>query len=123
VYELSVKLNFSAAHNLRKLKGKCEALHGHNYKVEILVSSKELTEEGIVMDFGDLKSALKEVLEKLDHKYLNEIPPFDKEEPSCENLAKFITNELLRHITSNVVIKKVTVWESEDTSASYLPTP
>lgn len=123
MYELSVKLKFSAAHNLRKLKGKCEALHGHNYKVEILVSSKELTEEGIVMDFGDLKSALKEVLEKLDHKYLNEIPPFDKEEPSCENLAKFITNELLRHIPSNVVIKKVTVWESEDTSASYLPTP
>lgn len=122
MYELLVKADFSAAHNLRKLKGKCEALHGHNYKVEISVSSEKLTEEGIVMDFGDLKSALAEVLKKLDHKYLNEIPPFDKEEPSCENIAKFIANELLPYLPNHVFIKKVTVWESEETSASYIPT-
>lgn len=122
MYELLIKANFSAAHNLRKLKGKCETLHGHNYKVEILIGSKELTEEGIVMDFSDLKSALREVLKKLDHRYLNEIPPFDKEEPSCENLARYIANELLQFLPGHVSIKRVTVWESEETSASYLPT-
>lgn len=121
MYEVIIKACFSAAHNLRKLKGKCEALHGHNYKVEILISSKKLTEEGIVMDFRDLKLALGEILGKLDHKYLNEIPPFDKEEPSCENLARFIANELLQYMPGHVVIKKVTIWESEETAASYLP--
>lgn len=122
MYEVSVRGHFSAAHNLRRYHGKCEALHGHNYKVEVAVRGPSLGEGGMLLDFGQLKAHLKAVLEGLDHKYLNEVPPFDEEEPSCENIARYICRELQRRLP-DLKVHRVTVWESEDTSSTYFPEP
>jgi len=123
VYEVTVRARFAAAHNLRRYHGKCEALHGHNYLVEVAVRGPSLTEGGMLMDFGQLKAHLRGILEGLDHKYLNEIPPFDREEPSCENIARYIFAELARRLPPGLRVHRVTVWESEDTSSTYYPEP
>ncbi len=120
MYELVVKGGFAAAHNLRYYRGKCEALHGHNYRVEVYVRAEELGEGGMVLDFGELKALLGEVLATLDHRYLNELPPFKEQEPSSENIARFIFEELEGRLPSGVKLYKVTVWESEGAGASYL---
>ena len=120
MYELVVKGGFAAAHNLRHYRGRCEALHGHNYRVEVYVRAEELGEGGMVLDFGELKALLGEVLATLDHRYLNELPPFREQEPSSENIARFIFEELEGRLPSGVKLYKVTVWESEGAGASYL---
>lgn len=123
MYEVTVRSSFAAAHNLRQYHGRCEALHGHNYKVEVAVRGPSLREGGMLLDFGQLKAYLKEILEGLDHKYLNEVPPFDREEPSCENIARYLWKELQRRLPSGLKVHRVTVWESEDTSSTFYPEP
>jgi 6-pyruvoyltetrahydropterin/6-carboxytetrahydropterin synthase len=119
MYELLVKGNFSAAHNLRDYKGKCEHLHGHNYNVEVYLEKKNLEKNGIAVDFSEIKLKLNEILEKLDHKYLNkDIDFFKNNNPSAENIAKFIFTNLKKMI-KKAKIKKVSVWESEDSCATY----
>ncbi len=119
MYELMIKGEFAAAHNLRNYKGKCEHLHGHNYNVEIYLESKKLNYQGLVLDFSILKRKLNKVLKVLDHKYLNkDIEFFKKNNPSAENIAKFIYVELEKQI-KNCKLKKVSVWESETAKASY----
>lgn len=111
---------FSAAHNLRNYKGKCERLHGHNWKVEVEVQGKKLGKSGMLLDFHDLKKELENILGALDHGYLNDIPPFDKLNPTSENLAKYIYQSLSHHRSSlNCYLSKVTVWESDTACASY----
>jgi 6-pyruvoyltetrahydropterin/6-carboxytetrahydropterin synthase len=89
-YEVMIERNFSSAHQLRGYKGKCENLHGHNYKIEIYARGEELNNIGLLIDFGDLKAAADEVVKYLDHRNINELPPFDEElNPSAENLAKW----------------------------------
>ncbi len=116
MYTVKVEASFSSAHNLRGYKGKCEDLHGHNWKVEAAVSGKKLDDIGMVMDFKYLKMKLNEVLEGLDHKYLNDIPYFKKINPTSENIAKYIYDKLKPFVQD---LGLVTVWESENSSATY----
>jgi len=120
MYELTVDATFSSAHNIRGYEGACEQLHGHNWKVEIVVATKKLDKLDMVVDFRTLKGHLKDILERLDHKYLNEIPPFDKENATAENIAKYIYKELKGKVDDRgVKLSRVRVWESEHASASY----
>ncbi|MFH1175439.1 MAG: 6-carboxytetrahydropterin synthase QueD [bacterium] len=116
MYRVKVEAGFSAAHNLRGYKGKCEDLHGHNWKVEITVEKSKLDKIGMVVDFRLLKEALNSFLEQFDHKYLNEIPYFKKINPTSENIAKYIFAGIKSRIPW---LKTVTVWESENSSACY----
>ena len=116
MYSIKVEGDFSSAHNLRGYKGKCEELHGHNWKIEVAVSKKKLDKAGMVLDFKFIKNQLDVVLEKLDHKYLNNLAFFKKVNPTSENIAKYIYDSLKPKVTS---IKSVTVWESENSSATY----
>jgi len=120
MYEITIETHFSAAHRLRQYDGECERLHGHNWKVEISVISEILNELGMVMDFKDLKDKSKALINRFDHQYLNDIPPFDRINPTTENMAKYIFDELSKLInTENIKISKVSIWESDTCSASY----
>jgi 6-pyruvoyltetrahydropterin/6-carboxytetrahydropterin synthase len=123
VYEVSVEGRFSAAHNLREYQGDCERLHGHNYQVRAAVRVAETGADGLAVDFRDLKAALGEVLEDLDHRYLNEdVPDFaeGKMNPTTENLARFVFDRLAaRELSAGVRVSAVTVWESPGCSVTY----
>lgn len=108
---------FSSAHNLRNYHGNCENLHGHNWKVEAFLESKELDEDGILVDFKVLKRELKNILSNLDHKYINEIDYFNEVNPTSENIACYIYNELKKVFGG--MVAKVIVWESENSAAEY----
>ncbi|NPA15136.1 MAG: 6-carboxytetrahydropterin synthase QueD [Deferribacteres bacterium] len=111
--------SFSAAHFLREYQGACENLHGHNWRVELEVVGDELDETGLLVDFKRLKAVLKEVLDVLDHRLLNEIPPFDRVNPSSENIARFIFCEAGKRLPESVKVKSVAVWESDRACAVY----
>jgi 6-pyruvoyltetrahydropterin/6-carboxytetrahydropterin synthase len=110
---------FSAAHRLRGYQGDCERLHGHNYRVEVAVESPQLDAAGIVMDFRDLKQILKDVLNGLDHQYLNDLEPFTTINPSAENIAEYIFHAVSGSIKTPVVLKEVTVWENDSCCVTY----
>ncbi len=121
MFEIVYKDYISCAHKLKDYQGKCENLHGHNWKIEIFIQGEKLNELGLLIDFNDVKRVFGEIKDKLDHKYLNELVFFKNLNPSCENLAKFIFIELKKRLEKfNVNLKKVTVWESHKTSASYM---
>ncbi|MDD5491849.1 MAG: 6-carboxytetrahydropterin synthase QueD [bacterium] len=120
MFILKVIKTFSAAHNLRDYKGKCETLHGHNWKVEVEVQGKKLGKSGMLIDFHDLKRIVTEELAFLDHTYLNEVSPFDKINPTSENLAEYLYHEMAADLAKqNAKILRVTVWESDTANASY----
>ena len=120
MYQISIKSNFSAAHNLRDYKGKCENLHGHNWNVEVSVESDILNKEGMVVDFIELKRIVKDLLDNLDHKYINEIEPFDKLNPTSENLSCYIFKGISDKLKeSSIIVKRVDVWETKSSRASY----
>ena len=122
MYELKVITNFSAAHQLREFEGACENLHGHNWKVEIYVASETLTEAGIVVDFRVLKKHVKTVIAGLDHKFLNDLEAFKEENPSSENIARYVAEQLSLMIQEpGVKVSRVTAWESENACATYYP--
>lgn len=116
MYRIKVEGNFSSAHNLRGYKGKCEALHGHNWKVEAIVMADALDKAGMVMDFKVLKAALHEVLERLDHTYLNKTPYFKKVNPTSERICEYIYKKLKPRVPC---LKAVTVWENNTCCATY----
>jgi len=119
LYELKVIEEFSAAHRLSGYKGKCESLHGHNFQVELIVQAEDVGEHGMVVDFKSLKGLLKDCLDTLDHKYLNEIPPFDRKNPTSESIANYIYHFIKPKLPENICFLKVCVWESENSCASY----
>jgi len=120
MYEIMVEGSFSAAHNLRGYKKKCEKLHGHNWKVRVGIRGGELDRTGMLIDFTEVKDYLERILEKLDHKYLNKISHFKVTNPTSENIARFIYTELKARLKgSRYGVSKVTVWESDTTSATY----
>jgi 6-pyruvoyltetrahydropterin/6-carboxytetrahydropterin synthase len=124
MYEVSVDESFAAAHNLRNYRGKCENLHGHNYKVRITLAGQELDSTGLLYDFVQLKKAIQDVIRSLDHTYLNERPPFDVLNPSAENIARYIYDETARQLpraANGAGIASITVWESDVTAATYKP--
>ncbi|UCF80383.1 MAG: 6-carboxytetrahydropterin synthase QueD [Acidobacteriota bacterium] len=119
-YEIYVQTHFSAAHHLRGYPGECEKPHGHNWIVDVYVLCEELNEVGIGIDFKDIKASVKEVLKNLDHTDLNELPEFQNENPSSENIAAYLYRELSRKLNSGQVhISKVRVCETPGSGAFY----
>ena len=121
-FELIVRDEFSASHQLRGYEGACENLHGHNWKVEVAVRGENLNEIGILIDFKVLKKALREILEELDHQHLNSLPAFQEKNPSSENIAQYIYQRLKEKLAGQPVkIVRVTVCETERSCATFLP--
>lgn len=120
MYELKIVTNFSAAHRLENFYGKCESLHGHNWKVEVFLLGNRLDDAGLVKDFGVVKAKAREVLAELDHAYLNELPAFTQQNPSSENLARYLFERLGAVLNGDGVrVSRVSVWESDTSCASY----
>jgi 6-pyruvoyltetrahydropterin/6-carboxytetrahydropterin synthase len=120
MYEIAVRQHFDAAHFLRGYRGKCEALHGHRFEVVLKVNARVLNEIGIAYDFVELKEILNRVLARLDHTCLNDLAPFDKINPSSENIAATVYGEL-KPMLAGVPISGIEVWESPVTMVSYRP--
>ena len=120
MFEISVEQHFDAAHFLRGYRGKCEALHGHRFRVVVRIESSGLNDIGIAYDFVELKQQLAEVISKFDHTCLNDVPPFDKLNPSSENIAATVYKELKPKL-AGVSIVGVEVWESPQTGVIYTP--
>ncbi|HEX9004978.1 MAG TPA: 6-carboxytetrahydropterin synthase QueD [Blastocatellia bacterium] len=119
--EVMIEMGFSSAHALRGYQGKCENTHGHNYKVEVYVRGEKLNDIGLLIDFKDLKAATRKVVDYLDHKNINELPPFDKElNPSAEEMAGYFFHEVGSQINNDRVhVHKVRVWETDTCAATY----
>jgi 6-pyruvoyltetrahydropterin/6-carboxytetrahydropterin synthase len=121
MYELKIIGEFAAAHNLRNFRGKCESLHGHNWKVEAVITGRDLDESGVVLDFAEIKAAARDVLAELDHRYLNDLPFFATHNPSSENIARYLFHRLAERLNDQrVKVSRVSAWESEDACATYL---
>ena len=120
-FEVMIERNFSSAHQLRGYRGKCENLHGHNYKIEIYARGRELDNVGLLVDFVELKAAADEVVTYLDHRNINELPPFDEElNPSAENLARFICDYIGSRVDDDrVQVYKVRCFETPTSIATY----
>ena len=122
MYQISVEQDFDAAHFLRGYQGKCEALHGHRFRVVVKIRACRVDEVGIAYDFMALKQHLADIVSRFDHTCLNDVPPFDKINPSSENIATAIYNELKPKLAgAPVAISCVEVWESPQSGVSYSP--
>src|SRR4026208_1104390 len=119
-FEVMIERNFSSAHQLRGYRGKCENLHGHNYKIEIYARGRELDNVGLLVDFVELKAAADEVVTYLDHRNINDRPPFDELQPSAENLAKYVLERVSKRVSDDrVQIYKVRCFETPTSVATY----
>ena len=124
MFEVSVEQTFAAGHALRNYKGKCENVHGHNFKVRVTLEGGRLDSTGLLVDFLDVKQSMGEVIARLDHVFLNDVAPFDVRNPSAENIAEYFYEELTRRLAENPVpvqISEVRVWETEIQRAAYRP--
>jgi 6-pyruvoyltetrahydropterin/6-carboxytetrahydropterin synthase len=119
MYEISVEKTFEAAHYLRDYQGKCENMHGHRYTIVVKCSAEKLNEIGLAYDFTDLKAHLGKILERYDHTCLNDVPPFDKINPSAENLAATIYKELKKKLGNEVTLLSVGAWENPNQGVEY----
>ena len=119
-YTIRVEATFESAHNLREYYGKPEPLHGHSWKVEAKFICQKLNREDFGVDYVVAEKAIRELAAKLDHRYINEIPPFDKLNPTSENIAKWFYGELNKpEIRQNSVLDEVTVWEGTHAYVTY----
>lgn len=122
MYQITLKDTFSSAHSLWDAQGKFEDLHGHDFKVEVDLKRDELDGIGVVIDFVEVKPKLKEILRRIDHAFLNELPEFRGKNTSVENVARYIHDALAKVLKGKGVrVKRVTVWETEDAGATYIP--
>lgn len=121
MFEVTVEQTFAAGHALRNYKGKCENIHGHNFKVQVTIEGEKLDETGLLVDFIDVKAAMRAIIERLDHVFLNDIVPFDVKNPSAENIAEYFFEELSRSLKASVPVKlrEVKVWETDIQSATF----
>lgn len=120
-YEVKIITDFAAAHNLKNFRGKCENLHGHNWKVEVVLRGKELDRSGVLVDFAEVKQATREILGEVDHQYLNDLPFFQDRNPSSENIARFLFERLAGRLNSeNCWLYRVSAWESDDACATFM---
>ena len=123
MYEVSVEDSFAAGHALRGYRGKCENPHGHNYKVQVTLMGERLDHIGLLLDFRELKDVMNGVIDRLDHQYLNDVPPFIELNPSAENMAKYFYDELGKSLhdktNGRVRVKQVKLWETDTTTATY----
>jgi len=122
MFELKVVTHFAAAHQLTMVAKKCENLHGHNWKVEVFVAGDKLNDAGVVMDFGEIKGHLADIVKALDHRFLNELECFQHGNPSSENIARYIAESLQEKIVQpGIRVSRVSAWESEDACATFIP--
>jgi 6-pyruvoyltetrahydropterin/6-carboxytetrahydropterin synthase len=126
MFEVAVLETFASAHSLRNYKGKCENVHGHNYRIEIAFAGETLDDAGLLVDFVDIKRILRKSIAYLDHQFINEMPPFDVINPSAENMAKYFHDEVhkgMEEITVKVPVRilAVKVWETDTCIATYRP--
>ena len=120
MYELKVVTRFAAAHQLTMVGSKCENMHGHNWKIEVYVSGNELNAAGVLVDFGEIKAHVADVIKKLDHKFLNELDYIPDGKPSSENIAYFVATELQAKLdNTSARVSRVAAWESDDACATY----
>ncbi|HZT34130.1 MAG TPA: 6-carboxytetrahydropterin synthase QueD [Bryobacteraceae bacterium] len=125
MFEVTVEESFAAGHALRNYHGKCENVHGHNYKVQVTLQGPRLDAAGLLVDFVLIKKQMRAVVERLDHQFLNDLAPFDVLNPSAENMAKYFYDELSKGLDAEVPVHigAVKVWETDTASATYRPTP
>jgi 6-pyruvoyltetrahydropterin/6-carboxytetrahydropterin synthase len=123
MFEVTVEETFAAGHALRHYRGKCENPHGHNYRVQVTLAGPELDSIGLLVDFVQVKKLIQQVVDRLDHQFLNDLAPFDVLNPSAENMAKYFYDEISGGLgqTDPVKIGQVQVWETDTTSATYRP--
>jgi 6-pyruvoyltetrahydropterin/6-carboxytetrahydropterin synthase len=119
MYTLSVQKMISTAHQLHDYNGPCARVHGHNWKIKLDVQSDKVDDIGIAIDFSNLDKKLWQVIGPFDHQLINSIPPFDKLNPTAENLVKYIYNQLQNILTEAISLKKVSVWETDEYMVSY----
>lgn len=121
MYELTVIVEFEAAHRIVDYPGKCNRLHGHNWSVEVTVKGEKLNELGMLIDFKELKKEVNKTINKLDHVYLNELDSFVKNNPTAENIAKYIYEqlEISPSFINNIKVKSIKVWESPKSAVTY----
>ena len=120
MFKLIVKKEFSAAHILHGHPGDCKRMHGHNWLVEAEVRGSNTNEIGMVIDFKDIKNNLQGIIDKLDHQYLNDIEPFTNENPTAENISKYIYKELSKNInTDNIKVSEIKLWETSNSAVTY----
>lgn len=120
MYELTISVDFEAAHRIVDYPGKCNRLHGHNWTVEVTVAGQKLNNLGMLIDFKELKAEVNQVINQFDHIYLNELEAFQMENPTAENLARYIYNGLKeRPALAACVIRSVRVWESPRSAVTY----
>jgi len=120
MFEICVEHTFAAGHALRNYHGKCENVHGHNYRVQVAVAGAEVDDDGLLFDFSELKRMLRTTSEYLDHRFINDLKPFDQINPSAENIAKFFYDELKSGLQP-ASISFVRVWETDTSYAVYRP--
>lgn len=123
MYELRVVTHFAAAHRLTMVGEKCENLHGHNWKIEVYVQGQDLDRGGVLVDFGVIKGHVRDLMKTLDHRFLNELEDFrDDTPPSSENIARYLADNLASRMDlPGIRVSRVTAWESENASATYIP--
>jgi 6-pyruvoyltetrahydropterin/6-carboxytetrahydropterin synthase len=124
MFEVAVEQGFASAHALRNYKGRCENTHGHNWRVEVLIEGERLDETGLLVDFIDVKNLMGGIIDRIDHQFLNEIPPFDVVNPSAENIAEYFYQQMRAGLSDTPVpvrISAVKVWETDIQSATYRP--
>jgi 6-pyruvoyltetrahydropterin/6-carboxytetrahydropterin synthase len=119
MYELGVIRSFASAHQLLGYQGNCEELHGHTYSIEVTVRTETLDEIGLAFDFHDLKAMLDRILETYDHKLLNKVPPYDRINPSAENMARTVYQILKPQLPPGVALAQIKIWESDNAWAAY----
>jgi len=119
-YTLKIVTDFAAAHTLRDYPGACSRMHGHNWKIEVEVTASALDAVGMGIDFKEVRKAARTVAERLDHQYLNEISPFDKLNPTAENIAAYLFRSIAGEINDDrVALKAITLWETERACVHY----
>jgi 6-pyruvoyltetrahydropterin/6-carboxytetrahydropterin synthase len=124
MFQVSVEETFSSGHALRGYRGKCENVHGHNYRVRVTVEGPQLDSIGLLVDFTRLKQVMREIIGRLDHQFINDLEPFRTINPSAENLAKYFYDEMkrgLNDLPSGARIIGATIWETETSHAQYSP--
>jgi 6-pyruvoyltetrahydropterin/6-carboxytetrahydropterin synthase len=123
MFEVTVQQTFAAGHALRNYRGKCENVHGHNYRIEVTVQGEQLDSIGLLVDFVELKRVMKDTIDYLDHRFINDLEPFDKVNPSAENIAKYFHERITAGLSTEVPIRlaQVKVWETDTSSAVYRP--
>jgi 6-pyruvoyltetrahydropterin/6-carboxytetrahydropterin synthase len=124
MFQVSVEETFSSGHALRGYKGKCENVHGHNYRVQVTLEGPQLDSIGLLIDFTQLKQVIRGIIKRLDHQFINDLEPFTTVNPSAENMAKYFYDEVssqLKDLPPGAHVTDIVIWETDTASARYRP--